>query len=75
MRTGVTETEVREALAGYELTTVDATALDMPAGAKVLAGSQVLIGLVDDRVVYIQTYPLVPDEGGAFQAYLEGGQP
>ena len=75
MRTGVTETEVREALAGYELTAIDATSLDMPAGAKVLAGSQVLIGLVDDLVVYIQTYPLVPDEGGAFTAYLEGDQP
>jgi hypothetical protein len=75
VRTGMTETEVRQSLEGYELTSIDAAALDMPAEATLLAAGQILIGLIDDRVVYIQTYPLVPDADGAFQDYLEGGQP
>jgi hypothetical protein len=75
LRLGMTEAEVRDSLIGVELTEVDGVALDMPAGSSVLAGGQVLICLFDDRVVYLQTYPLVPDDDGAFQAYLESDEP
>ena len=48
---------------------------DLPVGSVVLAGGQVLVGLFEDRVVYYQTYPLVPDVDGEFQAYLDGDLP
>lgn len=75
VRLGMTEAEVRDTLIGFELTEVDGATFDLPAGSSILAGGQVMIGLFEDRVVYLQTYPLVPDADGEFQAYLDGDQP
>ncbi|MBK9971102.1 MAG: hypothetical protein IPP16_10350 [Acidimicrobiaceae bacterium] len=72
---GMSQAEVRDSLAGFELTEVQGTVLDLPVGSVVLAGGQVLVGLFEDRVVYYQTYPLVPDVDGEFQAYLDGDLP
>lgn len=71
----MSQAEVRDSLAGFELTEVQGTVLDLPVGSVVLAGGQVLVGLFEDRVVYYQTYPLVPDVDGEFQAYLDGDLP
>ena len=72
---GMSQAEVRDSLAGFELTEVQGTVLDLPVGSVVLAGGQVLVGLFEDRVVSHQTYPLVPDVDGEFQAYLDGDLP
>jgi hypothetical protein len=34
------------------------------AGGAVLVGDQIMIGLEDDQVVYVETIALVPDGGG-----------
>ncbi|MCU0259451.1 MAG: hypothetical protein MUE78_00390 [Ilumatobacteraceae bacterium] len=72
---GMTEQEVRDSLAEVELVETEGTLLDLPPGSNVLAGSQIMVGLQDDQVVYVQTFPLVPDESGELQAYLEGSEP
>ena len=49
--------------------------VDLAVCSVVLAGGQVLVCPFEDRVVYYQTYPLVPDVDGEFQAYLDGDLP
>jgi hypothetical protein len=72
---GMTEQEVRDSLAPVELVATDGAQLDLPSGSTVLAGSQIIVGLQDDQVVYVQTFPLVPDESGELQTYLDGSEP
>ena len=72
---GAPAEDVRKAMTPIELTQTDGAALGMPAGAVVLTGGQLMVVLVDDKVVYAQTYPLVPDPSGELQAYLDGSEP
>lgn len=53
--------EVRGSLVGVELTEVEGVAdeLDLP-GARTFVAEQLLLAFVDDLLVYVQTYPLLP---------------
>lgn len=55
--------EIVEALGRPALTEVDATDVGVD-GAEVWAGEQLLLAFVDDQLVYVETYPLVPAESG-----------
>jgi hypothetical protein len=75
VRTGLTMQEVTKSLEQITLTPIDGTSLGLPDGTQVLAGDQVVIGLLDGLVFYVQTFPLVPDTTGSLRAYLDGSAP
>ena len=55
--------EVQASLADLRLTEVDGVAeeLELP-GARTFVAEQLLLAFVDDLLVYVQTYPLLPEE-------------
>jgi hypothetical protein len=67
---GMTRDEVIAAMAGVDLTPIDASSFTTEGGT-VLAGGQIVIGLLDDVVVYVETFPLVPDPSGEYEALLQ----
>lgn len=57
----MTTAEARQLLADQELVQVDLAEGDIPGGL-LLAGDQILLGFENDRLVYVQTLILTPEE-------------
>lgn len=74
VRPGLTRADVDEFMTGVEFTEIDGEALGLP-GATVLSAGQLVLALFDDRVIYVETFPLVPDPDGTYQAYIQGATP
>lgn len=72
---GAMRADVESSLEGVDLTEIDGAALELPEGATVLGAPQLVIGLLDGVVIYVETFALVPDEAGEFEAYLAGSEP
>lgn len=60
---GMSVEEVRDLLEGRELLEIDLAEGDIPGGLG-LVGDQILLGFDQDRLVYLETMALSPDEGG-----------
>lgn len=56
--------KVMAVLGDVALTEIDVDDEAMP-GAVLLAGDQLLLGFVDDKLVYVETFPLSPEEPGS----------
>ncbi|HEX9260625.1 MAG TPA: hypothetical protein VF855_13885 [Acidimicrobiales bacterium] len=66
---GMTPAQLHEALAGVELKDIDLG--EVEPGLSAVVGGQLLAGFSDGRLVYVETFALVPDPGGELAAFVE----
>ena len=54
--------QLRALLAGIELTEIDVSEDFEVESTVVLAGEQILLAFIDDRLIYVETFPLISGE-------------